>query len=402
VNALIFLLVALVLFFSASLVYILYYKLIFGDERRSMIFLDNIREIINEGLSSFPNVSILIPAFNESKLIQKKLENVAELNYPAEKIEVIVIDDGSKDGTANIAENTFRKVHLNGRILKNQQRVGVNASLNRAIKTASNDLICITDADVTLEKDSLRNVISVLEKMKDVGGITGNIVPSFGDNKRVIGLEGDYRNFSNRSMLVESCRHSAFPGSTVLTVFRRSKLANMMPIEYGSTDGNLSISLIKGGFRFIYVPFADVYEPIPDDLQQHRLQKTRRAKRLIQVITHNIDVLFNKKYGEFGSIIFPLKFAMLVCCPLMISVGLLSLIVFVLFSNNLFLFASAIFSLGFVVFLIKYSKRVSNLLLGFVLHQFYCLAGLFLSFRKGTYWKKIERKSGDVQKSLQK
>jgi biofilm PGA synthesis N-glycosyltransferase PgaC len=395
---LIFLIVALISIFSVALVYYLYYKLIFGDKEKSTKFLENLKEIVTEGLSSFPNVTILVPAFNESRVIQKKLENIAELDYPVEKIEVIVIDDGSDDDTSKIAKDTIGKLHFDGKIIKNQQRMGVNATLNRGIQQARNDLICITDSDVTLERESLRYVISVLEKMEDVGGATGNIVPSFGDSKMVTGLEGDYRDFSNRSMLVESFRHSAFPGSTVLTVLRRSKLANKIPVEYGSSDGNISISLIRNGSRFIYVPFADVYEPVPDDLSQHRLQKIRRAKRLIQVVTHNFDVLFNKKYGEFGSIIFPLKFAMFVCCPLFIFVGLISLVFFVLLSNNIILYALSIFSVSSIVFLINYSKRFRDLFLGFVLHQFYCLIGFFLSFRKGTSWKKIERKSENIGK----
>ena len=307
-------------------------------------------------------------------------------------MEVIVVDDASSDQTDKIAETALSKTRLNGKILRNLERVGLNASLNRAIEAASNDLICITDSDVTLEKNSLRKVIAVLERMNDVGGVTGNIVPSFAHHNTVAGMEEDYRRFSNRSMLVESYRHSAFPGSGVLLVFKRSKLSNLIPVEYGSTDANLAMSIIKGGGRFIYVPFADVYERMPDKLEQHRLQKVRRAKRLIQVVNHNIDVLFDRKYGDFGKVVFPLKFFMLELCPLLLLVGAFSLFAHVLLSQNFFVYGLSTIVLISAGVAVKSSKRFSDLFFGFIIHQLYCVVGLFSSFRKGTFWKKIDRK----------
>lgn len=387
-----FLALGLVLISLVFLVYLLYYILLYGAKGRMAKYLEGIQKILETGGDLLPSISVIISTYEEAKVIRRKLANITASDYPTEKMEIIVIDDASKDGTAEIAERAFVEFGLTGRVIGNSQRIGLNASLNAAIEAASNNVLCITDSDVTFEKSALRNVVLVLEGMTGVGGVTGNIVPSFDDETHVTRLEESYRSFSNKSMLAESFRHSAFPGSGVLTAFKRSALSNLIPVDYGSTDGNISMSIIKGGYRFLYVPYADVYEPVPKDVGQHRLQKIRRAKRLIQVILHNTDVLFNKKYGEFGLIIFPLKFAMLVFCPLLISIGLLSLILYVILAQNIILYTLLALFLILVAFSLVKLKRIGSLLSGFVLHQFYLVAGLFSSLRKSTFWKKIERK----------
>jgi len=387
-----FLIIALIPLSIVLSIYSLYYVLIYGAKNKVDKYLGDLQRTLEAKTASVPNVSVIIPTYEEAKVIRRKLANMASLEYPLDRMEILVVDDASKDETAEIAESAFLEHGLNGRVLKNRQRIGLNASLNVAIEAASNDIVCLTDSDVAFEKSALRNVISVLEGMNKVGGVTGNISPSFNESNRVTQLEEGYRNFSNRSMLVESFRHSAFPGSGVLTVFRRSVLTSLIPTDYGSTDGNLSISIIKGGYRFVYVPYADVYEPVPESLSQHRLQKVRRAKRLIQVLIHNTDILFNKKYGEFGSVIFPLKFAMFVICPTLIVIGSASLIIFVILSQSIVLWALLMMSLVSVALSFMISRRLASFLSGFVLHQVYLLLGLFSSFKKGVFWKKIDRR----------
>ena len=108
-------------------------------------------------------------------------------------------------------------------------------------------------------------------------------------------------------MLGESSLHSAFPGNGPLIVFDKSKVNSPIPEYHGSTDGNIAMNIIKSGVRFVYVSNAVIFEPVPENLGQQRLQKVRRAQRLIQVFLHKKGVFFNKKYGKFGRVIFPLK-----------------------------------------------------------------------------------------------
>ena len=69
-------------------------------------------------------------------------------------------------------------------------------------------------------------------------------------------------------------------------------------------------------------------EIVPDTLGQQRLQKVRRARRLIEVLVHHTDVLFSKRNGEFGRIIFPMKFWMYIMSPTFLFLGFVSIVLY--------------------------------------------------------------------------
>ena len=258
-------------------------------------FLTSLADIQNTTDDSFlDNISVIISTYNESKIIQRKINNLSELNYPLERLEVLVYDDASVDGTAELAEKKIKEKQLRGKVIRNVNRKGLNRSLNDALIQASHNLICITDSDVLLEKNALRNAVNVLKRFENVGGVTGRIKPIFEDEGFAQRSETAYRGFYHRFMLAESSIHSAFPGNGPLIVYDKLKVPSQIPNDYGSTDGNIAINIIRRGLRFIYIPNAIVFEPSPETLQQHRLQKIRRAKRLLQVFIRNRDIYLIK------------------------------------------------------------------------------------------------------------
>ena len=131
---------------------------------------------------------------------------------------------------------------------------------------------------------------------------------------------------------------------------------------------------------------------MPSTGQIKPLQKVRRAKRLIQVFLGNIDVLFNRKYGKFGSTIYPLKFSMHVLCPILMLLGFISIVLFIFLSGNALLLYLCAFSALFLVAAYVFSDKLQNFLSSFLLHQSYLLLGLLFVPKKSHVWKKIERK----------
>jgi cellulose synthase/poly-beta-1,6-N-acetylglucosamine synthase-like glycosyltransferase len=193
-------------------------------------------------------------------------------------------------------------------------------------------------------------------------------------------------------MVSESSLHSAFPGNGPLIIFNKSLVPFSIPTSYGSTDANIAMNIVKSGKRLLYVPNALIYEPVPETVSQQKLQKVRRAKRLIQVFLHNLDVFGNKKYGWFGVLIFPLKFLMHVVCPFLVFLGSTLFFVFFVFSNVF------LFQVGFMIFaalffvLFAVLGRVRRFFISFVLHQVYLLLGFVSSFRKSVFWKTVDRR----------
>ena len=377
-------------------VYGLYFLFVLRQNKAIFSFQNTLLKLQEENSSDeskLQDVSIIVSTYNEAKVIARKIENLSELNYPKQRMEIIVFDDSSSDGTADIAEKTIQERQLFGKVVRNSPRMGLNRSLNAAVTGARNNLICITDSDVLLEKNSLRNAVSVLQNFKDAGGVTGHIQPVFEGKGMAQATEISYRGFYHDSMLSESALHSAFPGNGPLIVYNKMETPSPIPADYGSTDGNIAMNIIKKGLRFIYVPNAIVYEPEAENLEDQRLQKVRRAKRLLQVFLHNMDIGFNQKYGYFGSRIFPLKLMMMSLSPILFLVGSILTALGIIFSQNLMIYAlTGIMLIGALV-VFSVSKKLGSFFSSFVLHQLYLIAGLLQASRKSVFWKTIDRKT---------
>jgi len=326
-------LTGLLIFSFAIAVYGAYFLFVLKNTNAIKLFIKNLSSLQNSEVDLKP-VSIIVNTFNEAKVIERKLVNISKLNYPKNKLQVLVVDDDSSDGTSVLAENMLSKLKLFGRVIRNPKRIGLNRSLNIAMAQASNDYVCITDSDVILDENALVNAVSVLMGFKNVGGVTGKIKPIFHGGGVAQSNESAYRNFYDDSMLGEASLHSAFPGNGPLIVFDKSLVPTTIPVDYGSTDGNIAMNIIKSGHRFVYVPNAVIFEPVPENINQQKLQKVRRAQRLIQVFLHNKDLFLNRKYGKFGKVIFPLKFSMIILAPTLMVLGLSLFIVGIIFSSN--------------------------------------------------------------------
>ena len=383
--------VGLALLSVVGIIYGLYFLLVLHN-RQSIAKFQQELLLSQKSDSDLSNVSFIVSAFNEAKVIGRKLENIADLNYPLDRIEVLVIDDASSDGTGDIARGKMQELKMLGRVITNANRIGLNRSLNLAMKVAKYNFVCISDSDVVLEKDALKNAVSVLSGFKDAGGVTGRLQPVFEGQGVAQATETAYRDFYDKSMLGESSLHSAFPGNGTLIVFDKSKVPFVIPVDYGSTDGNIAINIIKSGFRFVYVPNAVILEPVAENVGQQKLQKVRRAKRLIQVFLHNLDITLNEKYGRFGKTVFPLKLLMVSLCPVLIFLGLILVGVSVVFSQNLTIYLVSSVGVVSVIVILALFKRLRTMVSSFAVHQLYLLFGLASSMRKSLYWKTIERK----------
>lgn len=384
----------IICFFFVLVVYLVYALLVYKNSSVSSAYLKKIASIYESSII-LPNVSVIVNAFNESKIIRRKIEDISRLDYPHEKLEVVVVDDCSSDATGEVAEVALKDFQIKGKVLRNPSRLGLNASLNLAFKKSTYDVVCVTDSDVLLDHAALRKAVMVLECFEGAGGVTGKVVPLSSGATIASSSEDSYRSHYHWSMLSESSFHSAFPGNGPLIVFNKSLVKSAIPTTYGSTDANIAINIVKSGKRFLYLPDALIYEPVPETVEQQKLQKVRRAKRLIQVFIHNADVIGNRTYGKFGTILFPVKFSVHVLCPIvtLLSAVLLSAFVFInIFQFSLLVIAALLLSLLSFTFTLAISSRIRKFIVSFIFHQGYLLIGLFSSIQKSIFWKTIDRR----------
>jgi glycosyltransferase involved in cell wall biosynthesis len=337
-----------------------------------------------------PNVTAIIPAYNEEAVVSKKLQNLAELDYPIEKIEVLLIDDCSTDRTCEIAEDMFKNLRLRGKIIRNPQRMGVNASYNNGVPNASSNLILRTDADVMIKADALRKAVQIISNIENIGGVTGTMAPVIDRITMATTVENSYRDLFDQMSTAESALYSTFPGGGGFALINKSAFSPIS-VDRGSTDGNISLSVIRKGFRYIYVPEIFSMEPLSHELNEQVRQKMRRASRLIQSTLMNRDVLFNRKYREFGMVIFPLRFVMFIVCPFLMFAGIFS--TFYLIVSYSMILALALGVGACLLFYVGTKTKMGTLnsVASLLIQQFYLSLGLLLVGKSTSTWKSIKR-----------
>lgn len=113
-------------------------------------------------LKQFPSVSVCIPAYNEEKNIAETLKSVLKLDYPRDRIEIIVVNDGSTDSTRNIVENIMRNSKERIRLLS-QKNKGKAAAMNNGLGIAKGEFFVSLDANSTVSKDALKKILPYFE-----------------------------------------------------------------------------------------------------------------------------------------------------------------------------------------------------------------------------------------------
>jgi cellulose synthase/poly-beta-1,6-N-acetylglucosamine synthase-like glycosyltransferase len=281
-------------------------------------------------MQSLPFISVIVPTYNESILISEKIQNTLSVNYPKNKIEVIVIDSASTDGTASIA-GKFEDV----KVIVQLERKGKSSALAEAFTCVEGEIIVITDADAMLDKDALLITVQYLSDKK-VGAVTGKQVLITPSGTQFEEKERSYRDIFDFIRNAESNMHSTMIFNGPLMAFKREILEAPAPNSVAD-DTEMAILVIKKGYRTLYAPEAIFYENIPLSDKSRLKQKQRRAQGLVQSFWKHKDMLFNSKYGLFGKEIFPAEFAVHIILPfaLLISGITVSTGLYVNFWNSL-------------------------------------------------------------------
>ena len=254
-----------------------------------------------------PRVSIVIPAYNEGKNIEGCLDSVSKLDYSKNKIDVTVVDDGSTDNTLKILktlENRRFSVPRNSKkisreyqkikVLK-QNHLGKVEALNSGVKNSVNEFILTVDADTSLDKNCLKELIGPFSD-SDIGATTGNNNVK-NNNSLICAFQNVEYHFSN---LIRNSFSKVFNNgiwfSGSVACYRKSAL---MKIGYFkkdtmAEDQDIALEMKKSGYRTINASKAIGYTIVPDKLKTLFKQRSRWWIGTLQSIVKNKE-LFSRK-----------------------------------------------------------------------------------------------------------
>jgi len=237
-----------------------------------------------------PRVTIVIPTYNEAKMIRERLDNIYAQDYPRSLIEIIVVDSKSDDGTVDLVREWVSKhsdVRL--RLIEEPERRGMVPALNYALQHCQIDgeMVVFTDVDASWGADALTGVTKYFTD-PNIGAVTASITPTTLANDF---LEGTYRNYYNQLRIAESKVHSTPIHNGAFMAFRASLLHKIggLPSYTGNNDSTPASIMAFMGYRAIQVDDVVVKEPIRGN--QFR-RKVRRAQHLL------LSFLKTKQYAK--------------------------------------------------------------------------------------------------------
>jgi peptidoglycan/xylan/chitin deacetylase (PgdA/CDA1 family)/glycosyltransferase involved in cell wall biosynthesis len=242
-----------------------------------------------------PPVSLVISAHNEAKVIRRKLENTAQLDYPRELLEIVVVSDASTDGTDEIAaEYTASQGVL---VARQPERAGKTAGLNRTLPTLRGEIVVFSDANALYQPDALKMLVRNFADPQ-VGCVTGEARYIEGGRTAADAGERTYWDYEIRLKRLETAIGSMVGGDGAIYAIR-AKLWKALPVA-AINDFLNPLQIVNAGWRGVYEPDAICYEDTAGTVAREYHRRVRIVSRSLRAVFHEPGVLNPFHTGWFA------------------------------------------------------------------------------------------------------
>ncbi|MCE7746141.1 MAG: glycosyltransferase family 2 protein [Candidatus Heimdallarchaeota archaeon] len=227
-----------------------------------------------------PLVSMIVPAYNEAKVIEKTINSLLELSYSTK--EIIIVDDGSTDNTLKLVKKIARKAPIN---VISKPNGGKWSALNKGVEEAKGEIIVCIDADTILAKNAIEQLIPYFTD-KEIAAVAGNI--KVGNRRKIITKLQALEYVMDINLLRRSestlSKITVVPGP--LGAFRKSVLeeVGMYSADTFAEDADLTMTILRAGYKIKYEKKALGYTEAPTTLLDLGKQRYRWYRGQIQVL----------------------------------------------------------------------------------------------------------------------
>lgn len=242
------------------------------------------REYNKEPLE-WPAITIIIPAYNEAAVLPQKIENTLSLDYPKHLVSVLVITDGSNDGSENLKFTDPRITHLHQSI-----RQGKSAAINQGVALANTEIIVMTDANTLIHPQALKAMIVHYQKT-NVGGVSGEKRILLKQTESSVGGEGFYWKYES-FLKREGARFYTVVGAAGELFSFKKSLFKPLPNDTILDDFVLSMEIVKQGYVIDYEPSAYAMENPSKHIADEFKRKVRISSGVWQALGR-LQFLFN-------------------------------------------------------------------------------------------------------------
>jgi biofilm PGA synthesis N-glycosyltransferase PgaC len=255
---------------------------------------------VRKHLDSYPPITILIAAYNEEAVIPDTFESIAKQNYPG-ALEVILIDDGSKDQTHAVCNQLISKYPWL-RCIQLETNQGKSEALNRALTLASHELIITLDADSYLYKDALVRIVERFHSdPANTCAVAGTImVRNSRQNWITQSQEWDYFQGIATVKRVQSLNQGTLVAQGAFSLYKKSVVLELggWPKTVGE-DIVLTWAMLEKDYRVGYCEDAIAFTIVPSTVSGFIRQRQRWARGMIEAFKYHPKVLFRKRLSTF-------------------------------------------------------------------------------------------------------
>lgn len=254
-----------------------------------------------EPLEHYPSVTIIVPAHNEEVVIAQTTRAILDLNYPADKVELLIYADNCSDQTARRAKAVLQMIkykHRNAHVIERHGQGGKAGVLNDALKVAKGEYIAVYDADAMPEKNALYFLVrKELENPQ-------KYVAVFGRNKTRNAEQNFLTRCINQEIVVtRRIQHCAIwhlfkigriPGTNF--IIKREYVKSIGGWENGALteDTDISFKIMQSGKLIALAYNSEAFQQEPEQLRDYYFQRLRWAKGNYQVVLKNFRHLFDR------------------------------------------------------------------------------------------------------------
>lgn len=245
-----------------------------------------------------PDVSYMIVAHNEEKVIADKLKNALEIDYPANKLQIIVASDNSTDKTNEIVSELINaNSDKNINLYCSQEHKGKTNAQNEAQKLATGEILVMTDANTMIKSNAITELVASFTSA-DIAYVCGKLVYSNADDNSTSQSESTYWNLDLKLRDIESRFSTITAGNGAIYACRNSEYIDFNPIS--CHDSAMPYTYSKIGKRAIFNPDAIAVEKAGETDGDEFKRKVRMNRDILDMLSWGIAVLNPFKYRWFA------------------------------------------------------------------------------------------------------
>ena len=272
-----------------------------------LTFIENKDEIDSlEEPADYPSVAIVIPAYNEEENIALTIASAANLDYPSEKLKILVMDDGSEDKTLEAAEAEAEKHPAKDiRVIPNPHG-GKAKTMNSAIKIIDSEIMVTLDADSCVSPDALKNMIPYFSKSDRVAAVVAAM--KIRDPKTFLQkIQSAEYLFCFYIRKMNSFANGLLVTPGPFSAYKRSIFDEVggFDEENITEDGEIALRIQKHQYSIEYCHNAEVFTSAPKTIKALKNQRVRWNRGTIRNFVKYRKFFANPVYGDFGLFIFP-------------------------------------------------------------------------------------------------